>query len=560
MSPLLTSSRLRVPVALLLACLLAVSAVAPALASRAAPSTLQMAATPRYAITELGGSGEARAINRAGQVAGWSSLDSSGAYVGMHAALWTSGGLPADLGTLPGYDSSDALGLNDVGQVVGYSTSNTMPRVGAFLGTPGGGMTDLGTLGGDFSYAHDVSNAGQVVGASRTAGGSYRAFLWTAGEGMADLGALPGDTDSYAHAISEAGQVVGYSLAYAGSELSQRAFIWKASGGMAELGMPPGYKRSIARAISDAGHVVGFAGSHAFLWTAGGMADLGALPGYPYSSAYGVNAAGQVVGTSYTGDGSSRRAFLWTPGGGMIDLTSLLPAGSGWVLEWATGINAAGQITGTGSRNGQRAAFLLTPATAPGACLTVGPAPTFPDVPASHPYYEAITELAARGVIRGYQDGRFGPDDTTLRAQMAALIARAMCWDLEDHDNPFPDQGSVDADLWRNVGTLAHYDVARGYEDGTYKPTDPVLYAQVISFITRAMVTEGYWQQETVDTPGLYPNVSVASGHRWDLLTYHKHAGAIPGTTPTASWGAWDRPATRGWFAEALWQALTTDR
>jgi hypothetical protein len=170
--------------------------------------------------------------------------------------------------------------------------------------------------------------------------------------------------------------------------------------------------------------------------------------------------------------------------------------------------------------------------------------------------YEAISQLAARGVIRGYQDGRFGPDDTILRAQMAALIARAMGWDAEDHYNPFPDRGTVDESLWRNVGTLAFYDVARGYPDGKYRPVDPVLHAQVISFITRAMVTKGYWAPESADDAALYPNVTPVSGHRGDVLTYYKHAGAIPGTDPTASWGGWDTPATRAWFALAEWQAL----
>ena len=186
--------------------------------------------------------------------------------------------------------------------------------------------------------------------------------------------------------------------------------------------------------------------------------------------------------------------------------------------------------------------------------------PRFCDVSPSTPYYEAIAQLAGRGIIRGYANGCFGPDDTTLRAQMAALIARAMGWDAEDHGNRFPDRGSVDSNLWRNVGTLAFYDVARGYQDGTYKPTNPVLYAQTISFITRAMVAKGYWQLETVDNPGLYPNITIESGHRWDVLTYYKYAGAIPGTDPTATWGNWSQPSTRGWFAQALWQAFNPTR
>jgi hypothetical protein len=114
----------------------------------------------------------------------------------------------------------------------------------------------------------------------------------------------------------------------------------------------------------------------------------------------------------------------------------------------------------------------------------------------------------------------------------------------------------VDDNLWRNVGTLAFYGVARGYPDGTYKPTAPVLHAQVISFITRAMVARGSWQPETADDPALYPNITVASGHRMDVLTYYRNAGALPGTDPAADWASWDSPATRAWFALAEWQAL----
>jgi probable HAF family extracellular repeat protein len=63
-----------------------------------------------------------------------------------------------------------------------------------------GSITDLGTLGGDYSDAFGVNNDGtlvQVVGRSRTASGVVHAFLWTAPGPMIDLGGLDGCT-SYA--------------------------------------------------------------------------------------------------------------------------------------------------------------------------------------------------------------------------------------------------------------------------------------------------------------------------------------------------------------------------
>ena len=184
------------------------------------------------------------------------------------------------------------------------------------------------------------------------------------------------------------------------------------------------------------------------------------------------------------------------------------------------------------------------------------PIPIFGDVAPGSAAHGAVTRLAALGVIRGYTNGNYGPDDTTQRAQMAALIARAMGWEQEDHGNPFGDGGGLDPNLWRNVGTLAHYRVAFGYDPTHFAPTDTVTQAQTISFITRAMVAKGYWTRATTDQPGLFPNVTVASGHRWDLLTYYAYVGAPPDSAPTAAWASWQAPATRGWFARTLHQAL----
>ena len=99
-----------------------------------------------------------------------------------------------ELGTLGGHYSY-ARGINDAGQVVGESGTTVVegPPSHAFITGPDGvGMTDLGTLGGDYSYAWGINDAGQVVGKAATAAGyPFHAFITGPnGVGMTDLNSL----------------------------------------------------------------------------------------------------------------------------------------------------------------------------------------------------------------------------------------------------------------------------------------------------------------------------------------------------------------------------------
>ena len=83
-------------------------------------------------------------------------------------------------------------------------------------------MTDLGTLGGTFSFAVAINDLGQVVGSSTTTTGEIHAFRWQAGV-MTDLGTL-GGTSSEAHAINGRGRIVGHSETAAGVT---HAVLWR---------------------------------------------------------------------------------------------------------------------------------------------------------------------------------------------------------------------------------------------------------------------------------------------------------------------------------------------
>jgi len=301
----------------------------------------------------------ATGINASGQVVGESG-PSLGANPG-HAFLY-SGGSMTDLGTLPGGTGATASGINDAGQVVG--AANLPGTYHAFLYS-GGSMTDLSTLfPGTSSVAYGINAAVQIsVTAGEGVGQNVTtAFLYSGGS-LTDLGTL-GGISSTAFGINASGQVVGWAETIGNVE---HAFLYS-DGSMTDLGTLPGGSYSTAFGINAVGQVVGdgYVGNayyHAFLYSGGSMTDLGTLGG-SFSLASSINASGQVVGESGTGGNVDYHAFLYS-NGTMIDLNSLLPTGSGWVLNAATAINDPGQIVGYGTINGQTHAFLFWPVLTP---------------------------------------------------------------------------------------------------------------------------------------------------------------------------------------------------
>jgi probable HAF family extracellular repeat protein len=109
-------------------------------------------------------------INNAGQVVGSSEI--VGAI--FHAFLWDpQSGVMTDLGGV-GNNDSGALGINDAGQVVGVSITAALWENGV--------LYDLNTLippdsGWTLDVAHDINEAGQIVGYGRSPSGLSRAFL-----------------------------------------------------------------------------------------------------------------------------------------------------------------------------------------------------------------------------------------------------------------------------------------------------------------------------------------------------------------------------------------------
>jgi probable HAF family extracellular repeat protein len=285
-----------------------------------------------------GFSSTAFAINPSGAVTGGSDTPSSS-----DAYLYRGGGM-LDLGTLGG-DTSQGEGINASEQVAGESdvTADDPVNPGnqqfhAFLWS-GGLMADLGTLGtGTESAATGgINDAGQVAGFStfdegfdpQAGGPDYHAFLWSGGR-MNDLGTLPGGNYSQANAINNGGQEAGYSevsepdptsAACVGTEVNAfHPALWQ-NGSPIDLGPLPGDADALAFGMNNTGQVVGRSGAfcgpaRATLWQNGTGIDLNtvipATSGWYLLRAFAINDLGQITGAGISPSGHMH-AYLLTP-------------------------------------------------------------------------------------------------------------------------------------------------------------------------------------------------------------------------------------------------------
>ena len=279
-----------------------------------------------YVMRDLGDFAVGRGINASGQVTGEMTVPVNVPHAFRYDGTPGSGGVMRDLGTFGGPESfySHGSGINASGQVAGSALTNDGFSYHAFRydGTPGSGgvMRDLGTLGGDGSYAYGINDAGQITGQAWTVAGVPHAFLYegTPGSGgvMHDLGVLGTGT-----AINASGKIAG---------------TMSVEGGLPGF---PGYEDHAFRCDGTPG-------------SGGVIHDLGKLSGTSSSRGAAINSAGAVVGWCPHGFDFDT-ATLWTPDLTMIDLDAWFDAvnptlGAQWELNQAHGISDAGLITGSG--------------------------------------------------------------------------------------------------------------------------------------------------------------------------------------------------------------------
>ena len=108
----------------------------------------------------------------------------------------------------------------------------------------------------------------------------------------------------------------------------------------------------------------------------------------------------------------------------------------------------------------------------------------YTDVPADAWYNSAVSTLSNAGILDGYEDGTFRPDGNITRAEFATITARFLEASY-DGGNCFPDiDGHWAAEY---INEAANAGIVDGYEDGTFRPQQNITRAEAVTMVNRTV-------------------------------------------------------------------------
>ena len=178
---------------------------------------------------------------------------------------------------------------------------------------------------------------------------------------------------------------------------------------------------------------------------------------------------------------------------------------------------------------------------------TVSVFAAFPDVPTTEVYEPAVSALNQLGIINGYEDGTFQPDNDVTRAEFTAMLMRTMgagsVGSASAADLPFSDISDQDSSIsWAipNINTAYGNGIINGYEDGTFRPNDNVLYEEAVKMIVCAL---GYGNGISSDNTPWYSDF-LAQARSLTILRTAQNLGSP------------ESPASRACIAQMLYDSL----
>lgn len=139
----------------------------------------------------------------------------------------------------------------------------------------------------------------------------------------------------------------------------------------------------------------------------------------------------------------------------------------------------------------------------------------FKDIPANAWYSTAVSTLANLGVISGYPDGTFGPNKNISRAELASILA-PFCG---NSNTQMVDKFTDISENWarKYINQAAAAGLVYGYENGTFRPNQNITRAETIAMVNRILNRKA--SADTVVTGyKTFTDVPAGKWFYWDIV------------------------------------------
>lgn len=106
----------------------------------------------------------------------------------------------------------------------------------------------------------------------------------------------------------------------------------------------------------------------------------------------------------------------------------------------------------------------------------------FEDVKAEDTFYDYIYEISRQEVINGYNDGTYKPNQPVTRGQFSKMIVKGFGLPVNTECEEFKDVSS-DNMFYENIMTLKCYGLIGGYDDNTFRADEKITRAQAAKMV-----------------------------------------------------------------------------
>ena len=213
-------------------------------------------------------------------------------------------------------------------------------------------------------------------------------------------------------------------------------------------------------------------------------------------------------------------------------VTLTVSAAQGYRLDELTVTsNSTGKQLSLGAQGGGKYTFKMPASSVTvEASFAEGVELPFTDVDEGAWYYDAVVFAVTGGLMNGTSSDTFSPDLTTTRGMIVTMLHR-LAGEPAASGTPFDDVSSG-AYYANAVAWAAQHGIVEGYGDGTFGPEDPITREQFAAILYRYAAYKGY-DVSVSDDAGIsqYDDASEVSDYALKAMEWACDAGVITGRT-----------------------------